>query len=676
MTFIHLLGFFLFADVLVCGTLVLRFRAGMGLRNAALFVWAALACGSCLWCEVVSTVHALAFAPLYWAVWGGLAAGLTVMAVRCLPVGCGRTASAPWLHPGWTCPPIWLLCLLPILLLTFLTAIFVPSVEMDVLTYHLPRVCHWLVNGDWYFYPTAIARQNYQPPGHGAVLVQLFMLAGPGAASIVQWISFPLSAAAVSLLAAALGASRRGQIAAAFLALVLPASISQSISAVDDLFAAVFVATFCLPLVRAWKGTLERFDGVLLALAFGAALLAKFSTFPYLLVFGLWFGLLALVAEARRGGVRACARRFAVFAAAAIVGGSLLVPHVSRNLAAYGSPFSGEPPGMMTVEHLTPANWLVNFTKHAALNLGLHSDAWNERVEAAYRAIFGGRLDDPAITYAGGGALLSFVVVSPLGQNTSFAGNPLQFLLGTVAFLVWLACPRRNRTLLIAVAVPVLAVAALFAVLFKWQPYSARLQIPAFLLLSAGLGCWLESYRNWMPAVILFGLGAYGVVHLSFLRTGVLPMTTREILLETYPVSLGPLFSTTECLASSRPAGGSYGLLVSSDNGNIGPDAGVRRSCPVEYLLWALSGNPDGRGAPRFRHLGAGTPNLAGWIVSDRSRESVLRGIPLTCVLRNPWFACYRFDPPRRFAFVAGYDAAAPWRVPIVPPGILYILET
>jgi len=102
------------------------------------------------------------------------------------------------------------------------------------------------------------------------------------------------------------------------------------------------------------------------------------------------------------------------------------------------------------------------------------------------------------------------------------------------------------------------------------------------------------------------------------------------------------------------------GLLISSDHGNIpcDPDNLTTHTFAREFLLWKLIDNIDGQRPLKFFHLGIGDPvksahncfgEKSGLILSDRTRESVLRGLAndyqLNTLLTNSVFSVYQATP-------------------------------
>ncbi len=661
---------------------VFRKAGGLGVRDAALASWMAL------YAYVFAVTEALSFFGLLMPtgimlVWAGLVCTNIFVIIIHLKnncktalYGCVTQEAAVW-RRGFIILrrefPLASWAILAVLGLTLIHALLAPNFEPDALTYHLPRAQHWLVNRSIGFYETAIARQNYQPPGFSMVVCHLCALTGGDRLlNLVQWGAFCIGAVSVSLIAQELGAGRRGQLWAAMLALTLPASISQSFLAVNDQFAAVPVLVFALSLLRLERASARY--ATIAGLAAGLAFLAKWTSLVYVAVFGVVLSLGLLWRVLKTQGWRRCAGLSAVLAAAALGGTLMVAPHVARNMRMYGDPFSGEPSSMLTNQRLTPMKFAVNVVKHAAQHTAAPLRIMNRPLEKAV-ALFAGRLlNDPDITYVWTLLDSSFRLVPPLGKASSAASNPFHFWLFAMAILCWLSRARRYSCLLSKCCVPVVTGALLYCALFKWQLWAARLQIPLFLLMAAGVAVWLEGLGSrskvaryvsaaltvyalahtvlrptWYMPAFLFGHGSvdsgiaqglpvsdkvralnragWPMEELRAMAASVPPevacgyslfFTSRDrqyLGNETYRAMTVPYACLREVMgflqseATRRLYHSTVGLLIASDHGNIAPE-NSRLPFSYEFVFWAWAGNFSGSGEMRFEHFGLSDPDV------------------------------------------------------------------
>jgi len=398
-------------------------------------------------------------------------------------------------------------------LIVGLTAFSAAPNTWDSMTYHLPRVAHWIQNGTVAHYPTNILRQLSLPPWAEFAMAQLELLSGSDRfANLVQWLAMGGSAIGVSLIARDLEGDAAAQAAAGALALTLPMGILQGSSTQNDYtvgFWLVCFVSFLFPVstppgprpLSAWLGA---------AASLGLALLTKGTAYLY----ALPYLVLAVVLLARRAGRRSALPLF-LFAAVAL---ALNLPHFARNSAVFGSPL-GPSQGLFN-RVFTPRAVASNVARNAAIHLALPLPAWNALVERAFGGVHGalgaGR-DDPATTWPG----TEFHVpgrfageASPGADETlylllqeGFAPNPLHLVLILVTLGAVAATPawRRRRELLLSVC---LAAAAfvLFCAALKWQPWHSRLHLPLFLLWCPAVALVLSSrprLAKWVCALLL-----------------------------------------------------------------------------------------------------------------------------------------------------------------------------
>ncbi|MGH9367014.1 MAG: ArnT family glycosyltransferase [Thermoanaerobaculia bacterium] len=417
-----------------------------------------------------------------------------------------RPAEGPPL-PGRTRPPLepdellLLVGVAAVALLVGLTAWASAPNNWDSLTYHLPRVRHWIQDRSLANYPTSILRQLTLSPGAEVLLVHLRLLAGSDRLwNLLQWAAWIGCVVAASGIAERLGGGRTARIAASVFAATLPLAILQGSSTQNDLVLAFWLLTLVSFLLRAldrdsdWSGAL--LGGGSLALA----VLTKATAYPFALPFLVWFA----ISLFRRRGLRAAVPL-------ALGAGIVLLANAGqwvRNQALFGSPL-GTDYGTVN-EARTPAILVSNLARNAALHLFGPSDGWNRSVEgsvAALHRLLGVGVNDPRSTWRGA----EFQVPAGLSRagrpdaeealfamfHDGRAGNPIHLLLLVSAGTLVLA---RKRLRPSPTSGPYLAATAagalLFCLVLRWQPWNARLQLPLFLLGAPLAGVALSGERR------------------------------------------------------------------------------------------------------------------------------------------------------------------------------------
>ncbi|MFN0066620.1 MAG: hypothetical protein ACKVYV_03190 [Limisphaerales bacterium] len=385
----------------------------------------------------------------------------------------------------------------------------------DSLTYHLPRVVHWLQNAAVTHFPTMDTRQVESGPWPAFIQAHLHLVwAGDRLAPLVQWAALGISAAAAAGLAARLGGWGRGEIAgpgradlvraallAAVLVLTLPAGITQASTPLTDLVVAGWTLVAALlgaELIRrpASRGLALGFGGAL-----GLALLSKGSalllTAPVAFI-GVGLSLRGLP-DARR--------RVRCLAWVAAAGGLLTLPHLVRNTRVFGSPLGSAYVRSVTAIPAVSAGaaWsgvVRNLALHTASGFAPLTTALNASLAGAHR--WSNRdLNDPATTSPGS----QFAFITGFPVNDTQTGCFAHFLLAglAAATLSFRRMPGRH-----VLAVPLIGGATAFllvCLLLRWSPWHVRFHLPS-LMLACPVIAWVAvaAWPRWTPSAILAGM--------------------------------------------------------------------------------------------------------------------------------------------------------------------------
>ena len=422
--------------------------------------------------EALSLLHAIAFGPLL-ASWVLAFAALALVLLRSRrrqtaprrSLADVRRAVLAWSLEEWILAAV----LLVIGSVTLLIALVCPPNNWDSLTYHLPRIEHWIQNHTLAFYRTAIDRQLMMPGLAEILLLQLRLLSGGDhLLNLLQWLAGAGSVFLVGRIALALGATRGGAAFARLAVATLPIGILEASSTQNDLVVTFFLLSMVERLL-AWRQSRRLADAGGFAIAAGLSLATKGTAYLIGLPFGLWF--LAIWPETGRRAL------LPLFGCTVL----LLLPNLPSYIRNFD--YSGSPIGTMGRATNNAAFGLdalvVNGTRHLAVNLATQNsdyDKWLTRsIEHALTAL-GLDPNAPELTFGG----IPFAL-STFQNFEEVAANPAQLLLGLVAVTLVLlagpsAFPRRRY------ALSVLAAALFFLIGLRWQPWITRLQLPIFAL--------------------------------------------------------------------------------------------------------------------------------------------------------------------------------------------------
>lgn len=471
--------------------------------------------------------------------------------------------------------------------LALLTALVSPPNTWDAMTYHMPRVAHWIQQGSVAFYPTSIGRQNYQMPLPGFAVIHLQLLGGTDAfANLVQWSSFVLCALLVSLIARDIGLPAGGQAVAALAAFTLPTAILQGSSAQNDLVCAWLCLAFAWFLLR-FRASFALADGLFAGLSLGLALLAKGTAYVFCAGIGLVLGVAILPAIRNRWRtVCAVAAGSALFILAANAG------HWSRTFGLYGVPISGGAEGYIS-ETMSPSGVAATLVRNVAKNLALPVESCNTAITRGVEALLGREISNSKTTWVGQRFSVGW------SRHEDLAGNALHTLLIAAGFILLLG--RRDRAQGQAGLVALSAAAAflLFCAYLKWQPWHMRLEIPVFMLAIPAAAAGFSRWR--------IGRGAGVVVLAAALVAGSLPFLLANQTRPLIPYSGRSIWSAdraSQYFAGQPHLRAAYSEATGWIRRNGAREVGLMLGeDDWEYPLWVFTGKHSAARPPEFRHV-------------------------------------------------------------------------
>ncbi len=512
---------------------------------------------------------------------GGDQSLLTSAATRQVGADCAKADEAGnWRAcvQGWPWD-VRALAVITLALVLFLgvVAALAPSTSWDALSYHLPRVVHWIQDGGVDHFPTNNERQIEFGPGGAFIQTTVFLLLDSDRlANYVQWLAMIGSGLLATLIARLLSPtppSARTQVFAALLVATLPIGMVESITPLVDYVTAFwFVAfvAFALLLMRApacrwyWLGA---------GLVLGLGTLTKVT----MILYAGAPALALLVWTALRVRDRAAwLRGVAVLLLTAAV---LNAPHLLRNTMLYGSPL-----GSVWI-HQVERNktFSVSGTLSNALrNLALHDQTgiptltgWLNQAIAAAHQLTGRDLNDPDTSYYKG----RFSFTTQLRVFDSMGPCPWHLALLLLALVVAGSRVRRNGLWLVYPALGAVGF-VLFCAVLRWQEWHTRIHlgwlVPLMPYCAAALG---DRLKRWGTVTASLALLAFAALCLA--KNESQPVFNREFAAQPrvqqmlwlhgpgqYPAWLG---MATDL---SRSDARNIGLKLDFDD--------------PEYVLWAL----------------------------------------------------------------------------------------
>lgn len=371
----------------------------------------------------------------------------------------------------------WIAC--GLVLIPLIAGLVYPPLTWDALTYHLPKVEHWLQNANVGHYPTSNLRQNILAPCAEYVLLQLRALSGGDLfANSVQWLAYAGSVLNASLIAGFLGARRRIQQFSALLCASIPMAVLQASTCQTDMFVAWQLSSM-VALGLFWYRRQSRTSGILFGGALGLACFTKGTAYPIALPFVLLYAIYAFLRPRKRLTTALCAALLALFCN---------MPFFIRNVADYGDPLGRT---QRTVEgvRLSPSvrNTLANIVCNLAVNIelprkiyGKHlHDEITEWVESILDKLDIKKDSKKFFPFSNFSERFYFVIHEDAVQNlfsVILVGITFFYLLlrGRLSIKIYISC--------------VSASFIIFCATIAWQPWITRLQLPIFVLAMPAVG--------------------------------------------------------------------------------------------------------------------------------------------------------------------------------------------
>ena len=351
----------------------------------------------------------------------------------------------------------WYLVLFTVVLFPLLLiALYYPPNNWDSMTYHLPRVEHWIQNNNVEFYKTYNSRQLFMPPLAEYIILHWRLLSKTDVLSnFVQYFSMIFCLIVSTLIVKKLGGSKLGELLSAFLVATIPIGIMQSTSTQNDYVTCFFFLSFLYFFFSK--------NQLFFSLSIALGILTK-STF---IIFSIPFLILILLESGKT--------KFINFKLVRIIFFFIVIVNIShwyRNYSYFGSMMG---PRDMTVamsnQSMQLKYILSNVVKNVGTQLGLPSAKYNDQITKIvmrFHHFIGLNLNDPKNTWFGTAYTTQFSIHEDQAGNTFLLilfGIVLVYLVqkGNIYGKYFWCC---------------IAGFVIFSILFKWQPWHSRLELP------------------------------------------------------------------------------------------------------------------------------------------------------------------------------------------------------
>lgn len=434
-----------------------------------------------------------------------------------------------------------------VLATTLATALIAPPNNWDSMTYHMPRVMHWLQNQSIAHYPTAILRQISFPPGNAALMSHLQLLSGGDYfANLVQWLAFVGGLVVVTKLTQELVPLSHHPWLGSVLYLSIPMALMQAPTTQNDLLTAFWLSAYAF-FILVPTGYRNR-DIVWIAISLGLAIATKPTAFIYGFPLGMVFAAKLLRGSTGTGPKetpRSLWFQNVGKGSLVLLGAlSLSLGTFLRNYQTFAKVL-GDDQGTR-VDTLGLNVLVSNGLKLLYINLPIPPI---KTVNVFVHDLMGYDLYNPNSDLTV--SLLTQPGIKFLAPHEDFVGAPLHSLLFGlgVSLLCWCWWKQRAQHLafsqLISLMLSVLVSLGLFCALLKWSPWHNRLLLPLVILavpvMTFGVAqIFKPRSQRWLMMLLLAMAIAYS---LTTLRRPILPL---PIVSETQQIEQSPSILTLD----------------------------------------------------------------------------------------------------------------------------------
>ncbi len=401
-----------------------------------------------------------------------------------------------------------------------LSAVSITS-NWDSMTYHMPRVMHWIQNKSVDFYATSEIRQITSPPLAEYMIMHVMLLSGSDKfVCMVHGMSYVLSAGLIYFISIKMKAEKRYAYLAVFLFLMMPPAIAEAVTTQNDLFSAlILLLFFYYYLDFAYQSDLTISKEILLlSVKLGTTIALGYLAKPnVLIIMAILIGYLGIIKIWKKEKVKNMLFAGIVGIVAAVIG---ICPFMIKSYKVYGTLFPSSQTEGITVTtldlRLLIANCYKNMVKYISTPLIPGMNSFLIKVSNVIERVLGIDINDPAIS------TMEFVL--PDGDKAyqqSMATNPVVMLLCVLVILGIILRKCEKPKLEMGMFFCTIAGLLVTCTISKWSPWKVRYFLP-FSVVAVIFAClfigqvkkeyvWKDAFIGF---VICLGLlSGYGALH-------------------------------------------------------------------------------------------------------------------------------------------------------------------
>jgi hypothetical protein len=344
------------------------------------------------------------------------------------------------------------------------------------MAYHLPRVEHWIQNGNIYPYNTNIVRQVLTSPLSEYMLVNIQLLSETDSFfNIVQFASFLLILLTGTLVFKELNVSYKGQLLLFFALMSLPMMIFQSTTTQTDLLASIFFLSFIYFALLTYKENDEfKFNIFYLIISLSLGILTKYhiAIFAFPICLYLFY---FIISKKKVKDI------YFTIIIGILIFSVILLPLFVRNIYFFGSITGKEvfaENATIVNSALNIKNMLSNDLKHLIDFISLPIDFYNKMlfsINHSIHSLIGISENAAGNNWAGE----PFIVNNYLTEDT--AGSIVHAIL--IVIPLFFIYKMKNKLKLSLIIFYCFIALSLYSLFFRYTPFDIRLLLPIILLL-------------------------------------------------------------------------------------------------------------------------------------------------------------------------------------------------